>query len=134
MLLSFLQILLSGTRHYDPSFSDSHTLLMSGLICGACSNYIPTCEESSAEVDQCIMCTVAGLAPATNYTVRITALSDIGSGAGSEERTEQTESHSKLITVYVTVTVLTVKVAHGTLCNKYSKLDILSCSLLQGLQ
>ena len=37
------------------------------------------------------MCTVPGLAPATNYTVSVTALSDAGTGAGSEEIEQMTD-------------------------------------------
>ena len=72
------------------------------LSCGPCSNPPPSCPESSAQVDQCIMCTIPGLAPATNYTISVTALSDAGTGAGSKERTEETEAHSKLTTVNLT--------------------------------
>ena len=45
------------------------------------------------------MCTVPGLAPATNYTVSVAALSEAGTGADSEERTGQTDAQSKLITL-----------------------------------
>ena len=45
----------------------------------------------SPQEDQCVMCTVPGLAPATNYTVSVTALSDAGTGAGSEEIEQMTD-------------------------------------------
>ena len=93
-----LQLSLSGRRSYDPTFSDSRTKRMSGLTCGVCSNP-PSCVEPSAQADQCIMCTVPGLAPATNYTVSVATLSDAGTGASSEERTEQTDAQSKLSTL-----------------------------------
>ena len=90
-----LQISLSGSRSYNATFSDSRTEMRNGLICGVCSNP-PSCVESSAQADQCIMCTVPGLAPATNYTVSVAALSDAGTGASSEERTVQTMVSSEL--------------------------------------
>ena len=90
-----LQVSLSGSRSYNVTFSDSRTERMSGLTCGVCSNP-PSCVEPSAQADQCIMCTVPGLAPATNYTVSVAALSDAGTGASSEERTVQTMVSSEL--------------------------------------
>ena len=90
-----LQISLSGSRSYDPTFSDSRTERMSGLICGVCSNP-PSCGEPSAQADQCIMCTVPGLHAGTDYTVSVAALSEAGTGASSEERTGQTMVSSEL--------------------------------------
>ena len=89
-----LQISLSGSRSYDPTFSDSRTERMSGLTCGVCSNP-PSCNESSAQADQCIMCTVPGLAPATNYTVSVAALSEAGTGASSVQTIEQMTDSSE---------------------------------------
>ena len=93
-----LQIYLSGTRYYDRTFNDSRNETRNGLTCGVCSNP-PSCNESSAQADQCIMCTVPGLTPATNYTVSVAALSDAGTGASSEERTVQTMVYSKFLHV-----------------------------------
>ena len=90
-----LQISVSGKRNYDPSFSVSRNEKMRDLNCSMCSNP-PPCVESSAQADQCIMCTVPGLAPATNYTVSVAALSDAGIGASSAESTKLTQSHSRL--------------------------------------
>ena len=90
-----LQVTLIGKRNYDPSFSVSHNERMLGLNCSVCS-HPPSCVESSAQADQCIMCTVPGLAPTTNYTVSVAALSDAGTGASSKESTKLTQSQSKL--------------------------------------
>ena len=95
-----LQISLSGARRFDPSFSDSRTERMSALSCGACSSPPPSCPESSAQPNECIRCTVPGLSAATNYTVTVTALSSAGTGASSDEVTEQTEAHGELATLY----------------------------------
>ena len=97
-LIIHLQISLSGTRRFDPSFSDSRTERMSALSCGACSSPPPSCPESSAQPNECIRCTVPGLSAATNYTVTVTALSSAGTGASSDEVTEQTEARAELAT------------------------------------
>ena len=96
-LLRFIQISLSGTRRFDPSFSDSRTERMSALSCGVCSSPPPSCPEPSAQPNECIRCTVPGLSAATNYTVTVTALSSAGPGASSGEVTEQTEARGELI-------------------------------------
>ena len=99
-LIIHLQISLSGTRRYEPSFSDSRTERRSGLSCGACSSPPPSCPESSAQPNECIRCTVPGLSAATNYTVTVTALSSAGIGASSDEVTEQTEPRGELATLH----------------------------------
>ena len=91
-----LQISLTGSRHYNRTFTDSRTLMMSGLSCGACSSPPPSCPESSAQADQCIRCTVPGLSAATNYTVTVAAVSGAGLGAGSSNVTGQTMVFSEL--------------------------------------
>jgi len=99
-LLRFIQISLSGARRYEPSFIDSRTERMSALSCGVCSSPPPSCPESSAQPNKCIRCTVPGLSAATNYTVTVTALSSAGTGASSDEVTEQTEARGELATLY----------------------------------
>ena len=99
-LLRFIQISLSGARRYEPSFSDPRTERMSGLSCGACSSPPPSCPEPSAQPNECIRCTVPGLSAATNYTVTVTALSGAGTGASSDEVTEQTEARGELATLH----------------------------------
>ena len=70
---------------------------MKDLNCGVCSNP-PSCDEPSAQADQCIMCTVPGLAPATNYTVSVAALSEAGTGEVSVNMTAETMVSSELTT------------------------------------
>ena len=95
----FIQISLSGARRHEPSFIDSRTERMSALSCGACSSPPPSCPESSAQPNECIRCTVPGLSAATNYTVTVTALSSAGTGASSDEVTEQIEARGELATL-----------------------------------
>ena len=99
-LLCIIQISLSGTRRYEPSFSDSRTERMSALSCGACSSPPPSCPESSAQPNECIRCTVPELSAATNYTVTVTALSSAGTGASSDEVTAETEARGELATLH----------------------------------
>ena len=99
-LLCTIQISLSGTRRYEPSFSDSRTERRSALSCGACSSLPPSCPEPSAQPNECIRCTVPGLSAATNYTVTVTALSGAGTGASSDEVTKQTEARGELATLH----------------------------------
>ena len=99
-LIIHLQISLSGTRRYEPSFSDSRIERRSALSCGTCSSPPPSCPESSAQPNECIRCTVPGLSAATNYTVTVTALSSAGTGASSDEVTEQTEPCGELATLH----------------------------------
>ena len=99
-LLCTIQMSLSGTRRYEPSFSDSRTERMSVLSCGACSSPPPSCPEPSAQPNECIRCTVPGLSAATNYTVTVTALSSAGTGASSDKVIKQTEARGELATLH----------------------------------
>ena len=91
-----LQISLSGSRHYESNFSDSHNKRASDLSCVACSNPPLSCVESS-QSNQCTRCTIPGLAAATNYTVSVAAVSGAVTGASSSNITGQTMVFSELM-------------------------------------